>query len=162
MIFDEKRFDKPYLSLDLRHVVDLKGNYPRGFEHLKKAFRDNMIENAAIERLWFGGIFVQLLLFGSEENHGFIGPRGTKRSSFDVYFREKEGPIVKAFTYSGQEELDYSIFTENCIYFFEGKNTPAKRVECTPKSGHIDNVQQSPAGQEGAPWFGDNSLVSSR
>ncbi len=37
----------------------------------------------------------------------------------------------------------------------------AKSLECTPKSGQIDNVQHSPAGQEGAQWFADNSHVSS-
>jgi len=61
----------------------------------------------------------------SSETECHIGPRGNKTSVFDVYFRDKKTQEpVRIFTYEGMEELDYSIFTEKCIYFFEGKNFP--------------------------------------
>ena len=66
----------------------------------------------------------------SSETKCHIGPRGNKTSVFDVYFRDKKTQEpVRIFTYEGMEDLDYSVFTEKCIYFFEGKNFPGGRGE---------------------------------
>ena len=122
IIFDEKRFDRPYLNLDLSNAEELNCDIPDKFEHLQNAFEKNLIENASIEQFWFLGIFKQIIKKISSEEICYIGPRGNKHSKFDVYFKDKKTEdTIKTFTYNGQEELDYSIFTENCIYFFEGK-----------------------------------------
>jgi len=124
-IFDENRFEKPYLDLDLSRAEELDYESPKNFEHLDDAFKENLIENFSIEHLWFLGIFNQIIGRISLENKCYIGPRGIKRSIFDVYFKDKKTQeIVKIFKYKGLEDLYYSIFTESCIYLFEGKNFP--------------------------------------
>ncbi|WP_164888486.1 hypothetical protein [Methanosarcina sp. MSH10X1] len=128
VIFDENRFEKPYLDLDLSGAEELSYEIPENFEHLEDAFKENPIENSSIEHLWFLGVFKQIIGRISLENECYIGPRGGKRSTFDVYFKDKKTQeVIKVFIYEGQEDLDYSIFTENCIYFFEGKNFPDGR-----------------------------------
>lgn len=123
VIFDENRFEKPYLDLDLSRAEELDYEIPENFGHLEDAFKENLIENSSIEHLWFLGVFKQIISRISSENEYYIGPRGGKRSAFDVYFKDKRTQeIIKVFRYEGMEDLDYSIFTENCIYFFEGKN----------------------------------------
>lgn len=123
VIFDENRFGRPYLYLNLSDAEELDYEIPENFEHLKDAFRENLIENASIEHLWFSGVFKQIIGRTSLEKEYYIGPRGIKSSVFEVYFKDKTTQeITKIITYEGLEDLDYSIFTENCIYFFEGKN----------------------------------------
>jgi len=123
VIFDENRFEKPYLNLDLSGAEELNYEIPKNFDHLDDAFKESMIENASIEHLWFLGIFKQIIDRISSEKEYYIGPRGSKSSIFEVYFKNKiTKEITKIFTYEGLEDLDYSIFTENCIYFFEGKS----------------------------------------
>lgn len=128
VIFDEKRFRRPYLDLDTSIAEELNYEVPKNFEHLKDAFKENLIEKSSIEHLWFLGIFKQIIHRVSSEKEYYIGPRGNKSSTFEVYFKDKKTQeIINIFTYEGQEDLDYSIFTENCIYFFEGKNFPNGR-----------------------------------
>ena len=123
IIFDENRFGKPYLNLNLSKAEELDYEIPKNFKHLDNAFKENPIENASIENLWFLGIFKQIIDKISSEKEYYIGPRGTKSSIFEVYFKNRiTKEIIKTFTYEGLEDLDYSIFTENCIYFFEGKS----------------------------------------
>lgn len=123
VIFDENRFRKPYLDLDFSTAEELDYEIPKKFEHLENAFKENLIENSSIEHLWFLGIFRQIISRISSENEYYIGPRGIKRSTFDVYFKDKNTQeIIKIFKYEGQEDLDYSVFTQNCIYFFEAKS----------------------------------------
>jgi len=128
IIFDEKRFGKPYLDLDLSGAEELDYEIPKNFKHLYNAFNENLIENSSIESLWYLGFFKQIIDRISSENEYYIGPRGNKCSIFEVYLKDrKTQEIIKIFTHKGQEDLDYSIFTENCIYFFEGKNFPKGR-----------------------------------
>lgn len=128
IVFDEKRFGKPYLDLDLSDAEELDYEVPKNFKHLYNAFNENLIENSSIESLWFFGIFKQIIDRISSEKEYYIGPRGNKISIFNVYLKDrKTQEILKVFTHKGQEDLDYSIFTENCIYFFEGKNFPKER-----------------------------------
>jgi hypothetical protein len=128
VIFDENRFEKPYLDLDLSRAEELSYEIPKNFEHLEDAFKENLIENSSIEHLWFLGVFKQITGKISSEKEFYIGPRGGKRSTFDVYLRNKKTKeTIKIFRYEGMEDLDYSIFTENCVYFFEGKNFPDGR-----------------------------------
>jgi hypothetical protein len=125
VIFDEKRFEKPYLDLELSRAEELDYEIPKNFKHLDDAFNENLIENSSIESLWFLGVFKKIIDRISSEKEYYIGPRGIKNSVFEVYLKDrKTQEIVKIFTHKGQEDLDYSIFTENCIYFFEGKNFP--------------------------------------
>lgn len=125
IIFGENRFGKPYLNLNLSKAEELDYEIPKNFKHLDDAFKENPIENASIEHLWFLGIFKQIIDKISSEKEYYIGPRGIKNSVFEVYFKDKiTQEISKVFTYTGLEDLDYSIFTENCIYFFEAKTLP--------------------------------------
>lgn len=89
-IFDENRFEKSYLDLDLSIAEELDYEIPKNFEHLDDAFKENLIENFSIEHLWFLGIFNQIIGRISLENECYIGPRGIKRSIFDVYFKDKK------------------------------------------------------------------------
>ncbi len=128
VIFEENRFEKPYLDLDLSGAKELDYEIPENFEHLDDAFKEKLIENSSIEHLWFTGVFRQITDRVSSESECHIGPRGNRNSVFDVYFRDKKTQEpVRIFTYEGMEDLDYSIFTEKCIYFFEGKNFPGGR-----------------------------------
>jgi len=125
IIFDENRFGKPYLKLNLSCEEEIDYEVPKNFKNLNDAFKENLIENASIEHLWFLGIFKQIIGKISSEKECYIGPRGIKNSVFEVHFKDKiTQEITKIFTYEGLEDLDYSIFTENCIYFFEAKNFP--------------------------------------
>ncbi len=95
---------------------------PSGFENFTNSFKENLIENASIEQLHFNGVFSKIVSRISGEPTYYIGPRGNKTSKFDVYFRRHSGEAEKIFNYNGQEELDYSIFTENHILIIEAKN----------------------------------------
>ncbi len=128
IIFDENRFPRPYLNLNVASAIEVKFAIPKGFNHLYEAFKSNMIENSAIEQLRFIGIFQQIVFEILSEKEYYIGPRGNRTSEFDVYFRRNDGEIIKVFTYKGQEELDYSIFTRNGIILIEAKNYQNSRA----------------------------------
>jgi hypothetical protein len=117
IVFNEKFFDKSYLDLDNKNFEEIDIKIPKGFEHLAKAYFNDGAENTSIELLHFLGVFKKI----TQEKDYFIGPRGCKHSKFNVYFVDKNNYTKKIFTYTGQEELDYSLFTQNEIFVFEAK-----------------------------------------
>jgi hypothetical protein len=117
IVFNEKFFDKSYLELDNKNFEEMEINVPNGFEHLVKAYFSDGAENTSIELLHFLGVFKKI----TRGEDYFIGPRGCKHSRFDVYFVDKNNETKKIFTYRGQEELDYSLFTKDEIFVFEAK-----------------------------------------
>jgi hypothetical protein len=52
-IFDEKVFSSPYLKFDIKNVIEIKSVEPDGFGYLKNAFKENILENSALEQLRF-------------------------------------------------------------------------------------------------------------
>ena len=59
-------------------------------------------------------------LFGNTEWK--LGPRGIKGSEFPVFFKKNSGQIQKIFDFNGRDDLDYSIWTKDCILLFEAKS----------------------------------------
>ena len=122
-ILDEKVFPRPYLSLQTSSAIELKPEIPSSFKLVKKAFDENAQENAALEQMRFLGIFERIItnLFGTSEY--IVGPRSSRSSTFDVYIEKNDGQRLKLCTYKGQEELDYSLWTESNALLFEAKQT---------------------------------------
>jgi len=122
-LLDDKIFPKPYLSLQTTFAKELYPSIPQSFKNVKKAFDENAQENAALEQMRFFGIFQQIIadLFGTREF--VVGPRGNRGSSFDVFIENNNHEKIKLFTYKGQEELDYSLWTEENALLFEAKQT---------------------------------------
>jgi hypothetical protein len=52
-LLDEKQFPKPYLDLDTKNAIEIPQEEPEGFDNLKRAFWENILENAALEQLRF-------------------------------------------------------------------------------------------------------------
>lgn len=122
VIFDEDKFPRPYLNLRIDKTKEIPIEMPTAFTYLQKAFSKNTLENAALEQLRFYGVYNKLIkeLFGDVEYH--VGPRGNRNSRFDVYFRRIDLPEPQLiFRYEGQEELDYSLWTEDYVLVFEAK-----------------------------------------
>ncbi len=124
IIFSMDQFDSSYLDLEpsLHEAKELPIKEPDDFEYLKDAFLQNIKEDAAIEQLRFLGVYDELIkeLFNVERYH--IGPRGNRRSQFPVFFkRNGRSEPEKIFDYNGQEELDYTIWSENAVLVFEAK-----------------------------------------
>lgn len=126
-IFDETRFPRPYLELNTDNLIELQPKEPVEYENLKTAFKENVLENAALEQLRFNGIYDKLIreITGSEQKY-HVGPRGNTTRTFDVYFQTKDLQIQKIFTYKGQAELDYTIWTQNVVLLFEAKKMDTK------------------------------------
>ncbi|MBA2857500.1 hypothetical protein HNP93_000201 [Methanococcus maripaludis] len=122
MVFDEFKFDKPYLNLNFKEVTELEYTIPEGFDHLYDCYKKDNTENSKIEQLQCFGIFEKIANTVSNEEKCLIGPRGNKVSEFDTYLYDTDGKIKHVFKYTGQEELDYSIFTKDSIYLFEAKS----------------------------------------
>lgn len=122
-LLDERVFPKPYLSLLATGAKDLTSRVPQSFNQLKRAFDENAQENAALEQVRFLGIFEQMIfdLFGEDEY--VVGPRGNRSSSFDIFVETKEHEKLRLCSYQGQEELDYSIWTEDKVLLIEAKQT---------------------------------------
>jgi len=122
-LLDERVFPRPYLSLETSSASDLNPKVPRSFKQLRKAFGENAQENASLEQMRFLGIFDQMItdLFGTNEY--FVGPRGNRSSSFDIFVEKKNNEKTRLCTYQGQEELDYSLWTEDEVLLFEAKQT---------------------------------------
>jgi hypothetical protein len=57
------------------------------------------------------------------KNEYVVGPRGNKSSSFDIFVERNNHEKMKLCTYQGQEELDYSLWTEENVLLFEAKQT---------------------------------------
>ena len=122
-LLNEKVFPRPYLSLQTTFAKELKLNIPQRYDQIKRAFEESAQENAALEQMRFLGIFEQLItdLFGTREY--LVGPRGNRSSSFEIFIQNKNHEKIKLCTYRGQEELDYSLWTEDSVLLFEAKQT---------------------------------------
>lgn len=125
VIFSEERFTKPYLELQKDDtVIDIDFELSENYEHLLKAFKNHYQEATNLEYLRFIGVYDKLIeqLFGISNNQYFLGPRGNRSSNFRLYFIDKMKPNEPVFfDYSGQEDLDYTIWTEDPVLVFEAK-----------------------------------------
>ena len=91
-----------------------------GYNHLKKAYADHHQEDANLERLYLTDIYEQLIEKTCGTSKFFRGPRGGRNSEFRLYFMDTKGNVSK-FNYKGQEELDYSLWTEDSVLVIEAK-----------------------------------------
>jgi hypothetical protein len=123
IVFNQKYFDSSYLNLELTKYKELSYEIPSSYKHLIQAYGDRLNENASLELMHFLGVFRKVFNTLTGEKNYFIGPRGNKTSKFDVYMENKsEGKVINCYTYFGQEELDYSLFSEKAILVIESKN----------------------------------------
>jgi hypothetical protein len=77
-IFDEKRFARPYLNLDIgNYIKELVTDEPQGYDHLKSAFKENVLENTILELLRFNGIYDKIIevVTGRRQNF-YVGVLG--------------------------------------------------------------------------------------
>ena len=58
-------------------------------------------------------------LFGNVK--WYVGPRGLKHSQFRTHGKKSDEKITCLYDYDGPEELDYTIWTKDCILLFEAK-----------------------------------------
>lgn len=121
-IIDGKRFPKPYLNLDVSSSIDLHPFQDEKFASLEDAVKESQ-ENIGLEQLHYFGIYQKLVdeICGKSKYH--IGPRGGRRSSFDVFAKDNLGEIEKIFHFDGSEELDYTLWTRDTIFMIEAKST---------------------------------------
>jgi hypothetical protein len=130
-IFDEHRFLRPYLNLDIvNDFTELSEDAPQGFDHLKSAFRENILENTGLEQLRFNGVYDKMIEAVTGTRHQFyVGVRGNTTRSFDVYFKRADSKIEKIRTYTGQAELDYTLWTSDSVFLFEAKKAGREGVK---------------------------------
>ena len=126
VILDKKQFPNAYLDLSISDYTEMETNEDPEFPELYKAFRKepgdkSKQENSALEHPRALGCYDLLIkeLFGNVR--WYVGPRGGKTSKFKVYGKKSNGEIIFLFDYSGQEELDYTIWTKDSILLFEAK-----------------------------------------
>jgi hypothetical protein len=123
VVFNQDVFASSYLDLKLDHYEELSYEVPKNHKNLVNAYLDRLTENPCLELMHFLGIFRMILERITGETEYFIGPRGNRTSKFEVYFyNNKEGKNEAIYTYNGQEELDYSIFSEKAAFVIESKN----------------------------------------
>jgi hypothetical protein len=125
VIFSEKRLTKPYLELQIDEtVIDIDFEPPENYEYLRKAFKNHYQEATNLEYLRFIGVYDKLIeqLYSISNKRYFIGPHGNRNSNFRLYFVDKMKPNEPVFfDYSGHEDLDYTIWTEDSVLVFEAK-----------------------------------------
>ncbi len=126
VILDKKQFPNAYLDLSILDYTEMETKEDPEFPELYKAFRKepgdkSKQENSALEHPRALGCYDKLIegLFGNVK--WYVGPRGGKTSKFKVYGKKSNGEIIFLFDYSGQEELDYTIWTKDSILLFEAK-----------------------------------------
>ena len=126
VILDKKQFPNAYLDLSISDYTEMETKEDPELPELYKAFRKeprdkSKQENSALEHPRALGCYDLLIkeLFGNVR--WYVGPRGGKTSKFKVYGKKSNGEIILLFDYSGQEELDYTIWTKDCILLFEAK-----------------------------------------
>lgn len=125
-IFQENKFPRPYLNLKVENAQTLEPAEPQGYENLKSAFKENILENSALEQLRFNKTLEKILLEVTGEKEFFIGPRGNTTSSFELYLKRNDGDIVKIKQYVGFAELDYTVWAKNNVLLFEAKKSDNK------------------------------------
>jgi len=121
-IFKEDRFRKPYLDLKIDNVKEILIKKITSHIHLQDAFNEHYNEDANLEHLRILGVYEEILDQTCGTNDYRVGPRGSKKSVFKIYFKDQlnpENPV--SFDYEGQEELDYTIWTEKEVLVFEAK-----------------------------------------
>jgi hypothetical protein len=131
VILDEKQFPRPYLNLDLKNAIEIPLRDPEGFNHLKRAFDENILENAGLEQLRFYGVYDKIIenTFGSKQEF-YVGIRGNTTKTFDIYFRRASSKHLERIrSYKGQAELDYTIWTRNSVFLFEAKQVKQGNIE---------------------------------
>lgn len=131
VILDEKQFPRPYLNLDINAAIEIPIRKPDGFEHLKKAFDENVLENAGLEQLRFYAIYERIIenTVGSTQQY-YVGVRGNTTRIFDIYFHKSSSlNIQKIRSYKGQAELDYTIWTKDSVFLFEAKQVKQGNIE---------------------------------
>ena len=126
VILDKKQFPNAYLDLSISDYTEMETKEDPEFPELYKAFRKepgdkSKQENSALEHPRALGCYDLLIkeLFGNVR--WYVGPRGGKTSKFKVYGKKSNGETTFLFDYSGQEELDYTIWTKDSILLFEAK-----------------------------------------
>lgn len=121
-IFKEERFRRPYLDLKIDNAKEIPIKQISSHSHLQNAFNEHYNEDANLEHLRILGVYEEILdeVCGTKDYR--VGPRGSKKSIFKIYFKDQlnqDNPT--SFDYEGQEELDYSIWTEKEALVFEAK-----------------------------------------
>jgi len=119
-IFDEQKFPHSYLNLNTNNAEKLEID-SSGFPELLHAFETRQ-ENAALEQLNVLGVYDLLVKNVLGVTEWKIGPRGNKTSTFPVYAKNNSAEVNLIYTYDGQEELDYTIWTRDHVLLFEAKS----------------------------------------
>ena len=128
VILDKKQFPNAYLDLSISDYTEMETKEDPEFPELYKAFRKepgdrSKQENSALEHPRALGCYDKLVegLFGNVK--WYVGPRGGKHSRFKVYGKnQSNGDPAFLYDYAGPEELDYTIWTKDCILLFEAKS----------------------------------------
>ena len=114
-IFDRKKYAKPYLDLPSEGAEKIEIRKNKSHKSLRKAFKSldlklKSAENTLLELARFYNIFETMVdeIDGTPEY--YVGPRGGMSQQFPLGFKGTKAPL-KTFTYDGQVELDYSIWT---------------------------------------------------
>ena len=126
VILDETKFPNSYLDLSISDSIQLETKEDPEFPELYKVFRKDVNdkskqENSALEFPNALGCYDLLIkkLFGNVK--WYVGPRGGKHSQFHMYGEKSNGDSIDLPDYDGPEELDYTIWTKDCILLFEAK-----------------------------------------
>ena len=126
IILNKKKFPNSYLNLSISNYTELETTEDPDFPELYKVFRKDVSdksrqENSALEFPNALGCYDLLIkkLFGNVK--WYVGPRGGKHSQFHMYVEKSNGDPIDLPDYDGPEELDYTIWTKDCILLFEAK-----------------------------------------
>ena len=126
IILDETKFPNSYLDLSISDSIQLETKEDPEFPELYKVFRKDVNdkskqENSALEFPNALGCYDLLIkkLFGNVK--WYVGPRGLKHSEFRTHGKKSDEKTTFLYDYNGPEELDYTIWTKDCILLFEAK-----------------------------------------
>ena len=126
VILDETKFPNSYLDLSISDSIQLETKEDPEFPELYKVFRKDVNdkskqENSALEFPNALGCYDLLIkkLFGNVK--WYVGPRGLKHSQFRTHGKKSDEKPIVLYDYDGPEELDYTIWTKDCILLFEAK-----------------------------------------
>ena len=126
-ILNEKFFPKPYLELKTDNAEKLEYVKDDDWKHLLSAYSiRHKQENPGLEFLNAFGIYDLIIekLFGKQEWR--VGPRGNTVSKFKIYAKNKKNEIIELYSFEGQEELDYTVWTKDQILLIEAKKVKKK------------------------------------
>ncbi len=125
VVLDGTKFKNCYLNLDVSNTIKLETRNDEEFLPLLQAFQTSQ-EDAVLEQFNILGVYDDLVsnLFGNARWH--VGPRGGRRSKFNVYGMTNDKTVL-LYGFDGMEELDYTIWTKNHILLFEAKSLPENK-----------------------------------